>query len=124
MTKIDVEVLENWELLIKKGGDARQYRDASLEDECVFVVVDAIADFGVQHRIGSQALPDYVIGALHEITNRSGDGGDPYYSSEVTRRWTGRTEGVKVRMKMVIVVRKRTVIVTILTSDRVYLFGS
>ena len=38
--------------------------------------------FGVQHGIGSQALVGYAIGALHEITNRSGDGGDPYCSSD------------------------------------------
>ena len=42
----------------------------------------------------------------------------------VMRWWTGWTDEVKVRMEMVIVVRKRTVIGTILTSDRVYLIGS
>ena len=72
-------MLENWELLVKKGGDTRQYCDAFLKDECVFVVVDAIADFGVQHGIDGQALTDYVIGALHERINRSDDVGDPYY---------------------------------------------
>ena len=45
--EINTEVLENWELLVKKGGNTRRYRDAFLKDECVFVVVDAIADFGV-----------------------------------------------------------------------------
>ena len=80
--EINAEVLENWELLVKKDGDTGRYRDAFLKDERVFVVVDTIADFGVQHGIGSKALEDYVIGALHERTNRSGDGGDPYYSSE------------------------------------------
>ena len=53
-----------------------------LKDECVFVVVDAIADYGVHHGIDGQALTDYVIGALNERINRSGDGGDPYYPRE------------------------------------------
>ena len=80
--EINAEVLEIWELLVTKGGNNRRYCNAFLKNECVFVVVDSIADFGVQHGIGSQALADYVIGALHERTNRSSDGGDPYYSSE------------------------------------------
>ena len=52
-SKINAEVLENWELLVKKDGNTRWYRDAFLKDERVFVVVDAIADFGLQHGIGS-----------------------------------------------------------------------
>ena len=93
--KINAEVLENWELLVKKGGNIRRYRDAFLKDEFVFVVVDAIADFGGQHWIGSQALTDYVISALHERINRSGDGGDPYYPSEddETVDWSDRGGG-------------------------------
>ena len=51
--EINAEVLENWELLVKKDGDTGRYRDAFLKDERVFVVVDTIADFGVQHGIGS-----------------------------------------------------------------------
>ena len=72
-------MLEDWELLVKKGGNTRRYRDAFLKDECVFVVVDAIADFGMEHGICHQALMDYVIGAIHERINGSSDGGDPYY---------------------------------------------
>ena len=75
-------MLENWELLVKKGGNTRQYCDAFLKDECVFVVVDAIADFGVQHGIDGQALTDYAIRALHERINRSDDAGDLYYLLE------------------------------------------
>ena len=51
--EINAQVLENWEFLVKKDGDTGRYRDAFLKDERVFVVVDAIADFGVQHGIGS-----------------------------------------------------------------------
>ena len=43
------------------------------------MVVDAIADFGMEHGICCQALTDYVIGALHERINRSGDGEDLYH---------------------------------------------
>ncbi len=34
--KINAEVLESWELLVKKGGDTKWYRDALLKDECAF----------------------------------------------------------------------------------------
>ena len=51
--EINTEVLENWELLVKKDGNTRRYCDAFLKDERVFVVVDAIADLGLQHGIGS-----------------------------------------------------------------------
>ena len=51
--KINAEVLENRELLVKKDGDTGRYRDAFLKDERVFVVVVSIADFGLQHGIGS-----------------------------------------------------------------------
>ena len=43
--KINAEVLENRELLVKKDGNTRRYCDAFLRNERVFVVVDAIADF-------------------------------------------------------------------------------
>ena len=79
---VNTKMLKNWELLVKKGGDTRRYRDAFLEDECVFVVVYAIADFGMEHGICRQALTDYKIGALHERINRSGYCRDPYYPSE------------------------------------------
>ena len=114
--KIDADVLENWELLVKKGGNTRRYGDAFLKDKCLFAVVDAIADFGLQHGINGQALTDYVIGALHERINRSDI---PW---RMTRWWTGWTEWINVRMKMGIVVRM--VIVTFLTSERMFLFGS
>ena len=78
-TKINADVLKHWELLVKKGGDTRRYCDALLKDKCVFVMEDAIADFGVQHGISSQALTDYVIGALHERINRVNDCGHLYY---------------------------------------------
>ena len=55
-TKIDADVLENWELLVKKGGDTRLYCDALLKDKCVFAVENAIADFGMEHGICPQAL--------------------------------------------------------------------
>ena len=76
--RINAEVLENWELLVKKYGDTKRYRDAFLKDECVYMVERAIADFGVQHGIDGQALTDYVSGALHERINGSNDGFDPY----------------------------------------------
>jgi hypothetical protein len=34
--KINAEVLESWELLVKKGGDTKRYCDALLKDECAF----------------------------------------------------------------------------------------
>ena len=53
--EINAEVLENWELLVKKSGDTRRYRDVFLKDECVYVVEEAIADFGVRHGIDGQS---------------------------------------------------------------------
>ena len=81
-TFLNAEVLEKWELLIKKGGDTRRYSVTMIKDECVFVVECMFAEFGVQHGIGGQALTDYVIGYLYKRLN-SGDGGDPYYPSEL-----------------------------------------
>ena len=80
--EINAELLKNWELLVKKCGDTKRYRDAFLKDECVYMVERAIADFGVQHGIYGQALTDYVSGALYERINGSDDGGDPYCPSE------------------------------------------
>jgi predicted SAM-dependent methyltransferase len=51
---INTEVLEGWELLVKKGDDAMWYCDGLTEDECVFVVEHAIAHFG--YRIGTMAM--------------------------------------------------------------------
>ena len=52
------------------------------------------------------------------------DDGFPYFPWRMTRRLTGQTEGVKMRMKMKIVVRMRMVIVTFLTIERMFLFDS
>ena len=78
---INVEVLEGWEILVKKGGDTKRYHDALMKDECVLVVEHAIADFRVQHGIDGRALTVYVIGALHEGFDEKDNDGDPCYPS-------------------------------------------
>jgi len=88
-TFLNVEVLEKWELLVKKGGDTTRYRDVLMKDECVFVVQRAIADFGVQHWIDGNALTDYVIGALHEKFNEENYVGIHIIPWRMTRRWSG-----------------------------------
>ena len=117
-------MLGNWEFLVNKGGDTRRYRNALLKDECVFVVEDAIADFGVQHGIGSQALTDYVIGDLHERINRVNDCGHLYYplADDKTVDWSDG--GGESEDEMGIVVKMRMMIVTFLMSERMFSFGS
>ena len=93
-----MEVLENWEVLVKKGGDTWWYRDALLKDECVFVVEEAIADFGMEHGICRQALTDHVIGALHVTFDERGeDGGFPFYPSEDGKDldWSDRRDEIE-----------------------------
>jgi hypothetical protein len=79
--KMHVEVEEGWKLLLKKGGDARRYRDALLKDECAYLVKGAIAEFGMQHGVCRDALSSHVQGFLYRRFYE-GDGQDPYYSSE------------------------------------------
>ena len=79
--EIQVEVLEGWELLVKKGGNTKRYRDALLKLECAYLVEGEIAEFGRQHGVCSLALTDYVSCFLDKRL-RSGDGGDPYFSLE------------------------------------------
>ena len=76
-----VEVEEGWKLLLKKGGDAKRYRDSLLKDECGYLVEDAIAGFGLQHGVCRNALSSYVQGFLYRRLYED-DGHDPYYSSE------------------------------------------
>ena len=80
---INTEVLEGWNLLVKKGGNTMHYCDVLMKHECVFVVDHAFGHFGVQHGIGGNAITDYVIGALHESFYERDDGGYP--SSELAK---------------------------------------
>ena len=54
------EVEEGWKLLLRKGGNARRYRDALLKDECAYLVEGAIADFGMRHGVCRNALLSHV----------------------------------------------------------------
>jgi len=92
------EVLESWELFVKKGGDTKRYRDALLNIECAYSVENAIAEFGKEHGVCGQALTDFVISFLDKRFN-SGD------NWKTTNRKTTRMETTKVMMKMGIVVR-------------------
>jgi hypothetical protein len=79
--EMHVEVEEGWKLLLKKGGDARRYRDALLKDKCAYLVEGAIAEFGLWHGVCRNALSSYVQGFLYRRLYE-GDGKDPYYTSE------------------------------------------
>jgi hypothetical protein len=80
--KLHAEVLEGWTLLVRKGGNTKRYHGFLWKLECAYLVEDDIAEFGRQHEVCGQALTDYVIGYLYKRLN-SGDGGDPYYPSEL-----------------------------------------
>ena len=79
--EMHVEVEEGWKLLLKKGGDARRYRDAHLKGECAYLVKGAIAEFGMQHGVCRNALSSYVQRFLYRRLYEDG-WRDPYYSSE------------------------------------------
>ena len=76
-----MDVEEGWELLVKKSGDPKRYRDALFKVECGYLVEDLIADFGRRHGVRGDALTGYVGGFLHKRLF-SGDGLDTYYPSE------------------------------------------
>ena len=66
---------------MKKGGNARRYRDALLKDKCAYLVKNAIAGFGVQQGVSRDALTSHVQGFMRRRLY-VGDGQDPYYSLE------------------------------------------
>ena len=81
--EIHDEVLECWELLVKKGGDTDRYRVTFIKEECSEAVRDTITDFGIEHGICLQALTGYVIGSLQRgFIARNELGFWPYYPSE------------------------------------------
>ncbi len=45
-SRIDMNVEEGWELLVKKNGSPKSYRDAVLKVQCGYWVEDRIAEFG------------------------------------------------------------------------------
>ena len=78
---IIIEVEEGWELLVKKSGNPKRYRDALLKVKCGYLVEDLIADFGRRCGVCGDALTGYVGSFLHKRLF-SGDGLDAYYPSE------------------------------------------
>jgi len=88
---IGVNVEEGWELLVKKSGSPKRYRDAVLKFECGYLVEDLIADFWSQHGVCGDALTNYVGGFLHKRLF-SGDGLDTYHPSEEEQLGTDEGE--------------------------------
>ena len=80
---INVDVVVGWELLVKKSGNPRRYRDALLKVECGYMVEGLIADFGRRHGFCGDALTDYdYVGSFLHEQLFGGDGGNTYYPLE------------------------------------------
>jgi hypothetical protein len=88
---INVDVEEGWELLVKKSGNPRRYRDALLKVECGYMVERLIADFGRRHGVCGDALTNYVGSFLHKRLF-GGDGGKTYYPLE-EEQWGTSKDG-------------------------------
>ena len=78
---IHVEVEAGWELLLRKDGDTKRYRDAPLKNVQTYLVQEMIFDFSRQNGVCEQALAGHVSGFLHKRLYRD-DGLDPYYFKE------------------------------------------
>ncbi len=83
---LNAEVLEGWELLVKKGGDTTRYSNALMMQECVAAVEELIANFGVQHNIDGDRITEHVIHSLHGKFYNVDEVDDPqpYYPSETS----------------------------------------
>ncbi len=64
--QLNAEVLEGWELFVKKGCDTTRYSNAIMMQECVAAVEDLIDGFGERHNIDSNCITDHVLRSLYE----------------------------------------------------------